>query len=224
MHLIENLKANMLINNDILESEKIIIDVQQKRITIGNCESMIIEIKIHQRKLFVRRNVISQIVNVISSEAYVKISYKIKDLLSNRDFLFESFSEVSISIYAHVIDVQTTDVIVRNESAKSMKISRNFKLEVTQKIQYDDCFYASQKHQLTIQIIKKNQMIENLKTELILEIVDRSRSSSKNSKMQIFVNQIDEKFEEKIFFDVIVFEDENEKQKFDKLINEFSEI
>jgi hypothetical protein len=42
--------------------------------------------------------------------------------------------------------------------------------------------------------------------------------------MQISVNQIDEKFEEKIFFDVIVFEDENEKQKFDKLINEFSKI
>ncbi len=171
-----------------------------------------------------RRNVISQIVNVISSKAYVKISYKIKDLLSNRDFLFESFSEVSISIYAHVIDVRTIDVIIRNESAKLIKISRNFKLEITQKIQYDDCFYASQKHQFTIQIFKKNQMIKNLKAELTLEIVDRSRSSSKNSKMQISVNQIDEKFEEKIFFDVIVFEDENEKQKFDKLINEFSKI
>jgi hypothetical protein len=134
MHLMKELKTNMLINNDILESEEIIIDVQQKRITIRNCESMIIEIKIHQREFFVRRNVINQFVNLISSEAYVKISYKIIELFSNRDFLFESSSEMSIFIYAHVIDVWTTDVIVRNESAKSMKISRNFKLEIAQKI------------------------------------------------------------------------------------------
>jgi hypothetical protein len=33
-----------------------------------------------------------------------------------------------------------------------------------------------------------------------------------------------EKFEKKISFEVIVYEDESEKQKFDRLINEFSEI
>jgi hypothetical protein len=67
-------------------------------------------------------------------------------------------------------------------------------------------------------------MIENLKADLILKVVDRSRSSSKNSKIRIVVDDINEKFEEKISFEVIVYEDENEKQKFDKLINEFSKI
>jgi hypothetical protein len=134
MHLVEKLKVNMLINNDIFESKDIIIDVQHKMTTIRNCDNLTIEIKIHQRESFVRRNVISQFVNIISSEAYVKISYKMKNLLSNRDFLFESFSEVSIFIYVYVIDARIIDVIVRNESAKSMKISRNFKLKITQKI------------------------------------------------------------------------------------------
>jgi hypothetical protein len=95
-----------------------------------------------------------------------------------------------------------------------MKISRN----------YNDCFYASQKHQLALQTFKKNRMIEDLKAELTLEVVNRSRSSSKNSKIEIFVDEINEKFEKKIFFDVIVFEDKSEKQKFDRLINEFSKI
>jgi hypothetical protein len=67
-------------------------------------------------------------------------------------------------------------------------------------------------------------MIESLKADLILKVVDRSRSSSKNSKIRIVADDIDEKFEEKISFEVIVYEDENEKQKFDRLINEFSKI
>jgi hypothetical protein len=140
MYLVKELKTNMLIENDIFESKRFIIDVQEKKTTIRSCQNLIIDVKIHQRESFVRRNVVNQFATVISSESFVKILYKIKDLSSNRDFLFESFSEVSVFIYAHVIDARTTEIIVRNESAKLMKISRNFKLDVAQEIQYDDCF------------------------------------------------------------------------------------
>ncbi len=226
MHLVKELKVNMLIDNDILESKNIVIDVQHKMTTIRSCENLTIEIKIHQRESFVRKKVINQFANVISSELYVKIPYKMKDLFSNRDFLFESFSEVSIFIYAHVIDARTTDVIVRNESAKSMKISRNFKLGVAQEIQNDDYFYVSQEHHLTLQTSKKNRIFEKLNVELTIENsnMNKSRSSSENSKVRIVVDEMIEKFEKKIFFEVIVFEDESEKQKFDRLINEFSKI
>jgi hypothetical protein len=213
----------MLIDNDILKSKEIIIDVQEKKTIIRNCQNLIIDVKIHQRESFVRRNVVNQFATVVSSESYVKILYKIKNLFSNRDFLFESSSEVSIFIYAHVIDARTIDVIVRNESTKSMKISKNFKLEVTQKIQYEDCFYASQKHQLTLQTSKKNSMTQKLKIDLTVE-ENRSRSSSKNSKIRVTADQMNEKSEEKISFEVTAFDDEYEKQKFDRLINEFSKI
>ncbi len=226
MHLIKNLKANMLIDNDILESKEIIINVQEKKTIIRNCQNLIIDVKIHQRESFVRRNVVNQFAIVISSESYVKILYKMKDLFSNRDFLFESFSEVSMLIYAHVIDVRIIDVIVRNESAKSMKISKNFKLEMTQKIQYDDCFHVSQEHHLTLQTFKKNSIFENLNVELMIENsnTNRSRSSLTNSKIRVVVDEMNEKFEKKISFEVIVYENESEKQEFDKLINEFSKI
>jgi hypothetical protein len=225
MHLVKKLKTNMLIENDILRFEEIIIDVQEKRIIIISCQNMIIEIKIHQKESFVRRNVINQYASIISSRSYVKILYKVKNLLSNRDFLFESSSSIFVFIYAHVINARTTKIIVRNEFSKFKKISSNFKLEIAQKIQYDDCFYASQKHQLTIQTSKKNFIIEELKAELILEEVDdRSRLSSENSKIRIFADEVDEKFEIKIFFEVIAFDDDIERHEFDKLINEFSTI
>ncbi len=124
MHLIKSLKANMLIDNDILRSKEIIIDVQEKKTIIRNCQNLIIDVKIHQRESFVRRNVVNQFAIVVSSKSYVKILYKIKNLFSNRDFLFESFSEVSIFIYAHVIDVRITDVIVATNQQNLWKFRR----------------------------------------------------------------------------------------------------
>jgi hypothetical protein len=46
MHLMKNLKANMLINNDILESKEIIIDVQDKKTIIDSCQSVMSHIRI----------------------------------------------------------------------------------------------------------------------------------------------------------------------------------
>ncbi len=123
IHLIENLKTNMLIKNDILESKDIIIDVQNKKTIIRNCQNIIMKIKIHQQELFVRRNVFNQFVNIISLESYAKISYKVKNLSANRDFLFELFSEVLISIYVYIINARIIEIIVCNKFSKLVKIS-----------------------------------------------------------------------------------------------------
>ncbi len=48
MHFVEELKINMFIENDILKLKEIIINVQQKKITIRNCENLVIDVKIHQ--------------------------------------------------------------------------------------------------------------------------------------------------------------------------------
>jgi hypothetical protein len=124
MHFVEELKINMFIKNDILESKEIIINVQQKRVTIRNCEHLIIDVKIYQRESFVRKNVISQFANIISSDSYAKISYKMKHLSTNRDFIFESFSEVSIFIYAHILMLESSRLLFTMNSQYSWKFQR----------------------------------------------------------------------------------------------------
>ena len=42
IHLINNLKAHMLLNNDIINSKKIILNVSQNKTYIGNCGVIII--------------------------------------------------------------------------------------------------------------------------------------------------------------------------------------
>ncbi len=50
IHSVENLKINMLIDNDILESKEITINVQSKKTIIRNCQNLIIDVNIHQRE------------------------------------------------------------------------------------------------------------------------------------------------------------------------------
>ncbi len=103
-----------------------------------------------------------------------------------------------------------------------MKISRNFKLEIAQKIQYEDCFYTLQEHHLILQILKKNRMIKTLRVKSIIE--SRSKSSLENSRVCVSAKEIDEKSKQKISFEITVYENDAKRQKFDKVINEFSDI
>ena len=43
LHLVDNLRANMLVGNDILGPEEIVINIYQKKATVGSC-GMTIEI------------------------------------------------------------------------------------------------------------------------------------------------------------------------------------
>jgi hypothetical protein len=65
-------------------------------------------------------------------------------------------------------------------------------------------------------------MIETLKVESIIE--SRSRSSLENSRVRVSAEVIDGKSEQKISFEITVYENDAERQKFDKVINEFSDI
>ena len=90
MHIIDNLRIKMLIENNIFELKDFIIDVTSKKTYINNCK---IEIKIfaHSRDEFIKRNIHIKATIMIFSHFNVILIIKIIDLSIDRDFLFESF-------------------------------------------------------------------------------------------------------------------------------------
>ncbi len=52
----------------------------------------------------------------------------------------------------------------------------------------------------------------------------RLRASSKNSRVRVFAKQVDDKFEQRIFFEITIYKNDVERQKFDRVINEFCDI
>ena len=134
IHLIKNLKINLLIENDILEFELIDISTFTNIAYIESCDvtiSIIINVKFRFQHMSV--HVLRTTSISFKSKRFLKIH---NIILSERNYLFESFVSVNFAIYAHVINSKTKSVLVRNDSENIITVSRNFRLNTLNEIDY----------------------------------------------------------------------------------------
>ena len=134
IHLIKNLKINLLIENDILELELIDISISTNIAYIESCDvtiSIIINVKFRFQHMSV--HVLRTTSISFKSKRFLKIH---NIILSERNYLFESFVSVNFAIYAHVINSKTKSVFVRNDSENIIIVSRNFRLNTLNKMNY----------------------------------------------------------------------------------------
>ena len=223
IYLIDDLKANLLIENDFLRFEEFIIDVNERKVTIANCD-VTINLFIKQRDLYVRRNIHVNHVVVISAEQEIAISIKFS-ISKNKDFLFKSSFKTNVTLYHHVIDFYTSEIIVKNDSLKSVKISKKFCLEMITEITYDDCFLMSsnESHMIITSSIS-NWIKKKFKTFTMLSAKFNkvvSAISSINSSYQI--DRVLSSFmkEVKLINDIMLCENQTAIQAYTKLVNEF---
>ena len=64
IHLVEGLRANLSIENDIISLENFIIDIEKKTMLIGSC-GIIVSISVRQRKQFLIRKLLTCELTVI---------------------------------------------------------------------------------------------------------------------------------------------------------------
>ena len=113
MHLIDNLKTNMLLSNDVIESEKIDVNISNKSIYIDSCE-IIVTLEIRTSRVIVQTSVHARKITVISSHSELIFSMHYTIVSFDRDYLFES-NELNLSLYAHLINSIFKHIVVCNE-------------------------------------------------------------------------------------------------------------
>jgi hypothetical protein len=161
VHLMNDLKANMLIDNDILESEEIFIDEVNSKATIASCNNMIISIEIRTLvKRMINKTLHARKFIVISSHSIIIISIHRSNLSLTRDFLFESFN-LNVFMYAHIIDTIIDVVMTKNDFSQSIKISRNTRLEMITKIHYLNVFHVDIDDQNIIDYVERKSVREH---------------------------------------------------------------
>jgi hypothetical protein len=142
VHLIDDFKVNMLIENDILDLEDIFINDVNNKVIIASCQHMIISIEIRTlTKEMINKVFNVRFITIISSYSMIIISIHHSNLSSNRNFLFES-ADLIISMYAHTLNNFISDVMIKNESSRSIKISRNARLKKIIEILYSNVFHV----------------------------------------------------------------------------------
>ena len=124
-HLIDNLKTNLLIENDVLNCELIDIFTFTNSTLIETCNVTILITT--QFKFISQIKFIHPIkINILAHSEIVIFIHRIT--IFDRDYMFE-FKIINLSIYAHIIDSNTITILIRNENDKLIHISKNFRLK-----------------------------------------------------------------------------------------------
>ena len=127
IHLIDNLKINMLLSNDVIESKKIDVSISNKSIYIDNYE-VIVSFEVRTSRVIVQTSVHARKITVISSHSELILSVHYTTVSFDRDYLFES-DELNFSLYAHLIDFNFKHIVVRNENNHAVHIFRNCRVD-----------------------------------------------------------------------------------------------
>lgn len=144
LHLIDGLKANILIGNNILALESFVLNVGLGHALVESC-GIKITIKTKQRGWFLRKRLFAEKNEVVLPRFEAIILLMLVPLSNDRDFLFNPTAQASLMLFAHIMHHDTKRVLVRNTSKWPLRISRCQKLGHIVDICYDNCFLTDAK-------------------------------------------------------------------------------
>ena len=151
-HIINNLKINIFMKNEIMNFEKIFVDFEKSIARINSCSVIVfIEIRIFNKIVF--KSIYLRKTITIFARSKVSILMHHFNVSNNRDFLFKFDEIFYLIVYVHMIDIIINVVILRNDFDKSIQISRNHRFNQFFELNFSNAF--------KIDVIEKND-IHNL--------------------------------------------------------------
>lgn len=151
VHIVDDLKAGILIGADILTPERMIIDFATQSIKIGSCRGMTVPMDSRARSEPVKRTVKSAARTTLAprTTAQVPVAYSGK-LPEDRDLLFEPQCSLPLGhaggVYAHMVDASFRAVQVRNDTDHTVVIPRKARLGKLGEYEQDGCFPIGAHH------------------------------------------------------------------------------
>ena len=141
LHLVEGLRANILIGNDMLAPESFVLNISLGHALVGSCGVKII-IRARQRGQFLKRKLLAEKDELILPRSETMIPLLPVPLPDDRDFLFHPTVQPSLTLFAHIMHHDTKKILVKNTFDRPLRISRRQKMGHVVDIWYDNCFLA----------------------------------------------------------------------------------
>jgi hypothetical protein len=146
-HVVNNLRAKFLMSMNILESEKIILNISRRKMILSLCENLKIDIRVISKlDSRVKRVILAERLVTVSIRTIVAVFIKMKNkTVSERDYLFQSVSrelnlESKNDVMTHTMNVDLAAVQICNVTNKSIVISRKTRLERLMKYEKHECY------------------------------------------------------------------------------------
>ena len=139
VYIVDDLKINIFIDNDIDDFENIIVFIEDRIAHIDNCD-VIVSLKVRIIEVVVAKSVHLRKTIMISSKT--KFSVEIHHLaVSNKKYLFELEEILNLIAYVHLMNAFIKTILFYNEFDISIQISRNHRLEKITEMNYFNVFY-----------------------------------------------------------------------------------
>ena len=139
IHLVKGLRANLLIGNNIMSPKAMVINPKKKTALIGVC-GVIIDVNTKQRGQFLAKRLLTSQESIISPCSEAMIFLMKLPLPDNRDFLFHPTPQANLTLYSHIMDYETTKILVRNTSDRLLRVPCRHKLGHLLDKAYKNCF------------------------------------------------------------------------------------
>jgi hypothetical protein len=150
-HVVDNLRAKFLMSMNILEFEKVIIDISRRKLIFSLCENLKVNMRITSKnESRMNKVILVERLVIISSKSVVSIFIKMKESFSDRDYLFQSISrELNLEsideIMIHIMTINLAAVQVCNVTNKSVIISRRARLKRLIDYEKHECYVTDAK-------------------------------------------------------------------------------
>ena len=152
IYIVNDFKIKVLININIMISEKISILTFQAKVEINNYNiNVFIDVRIRDR-VVVHLIYIKKFI-IISSHTQLTISIHYINLL-NRDFFFE-LDQLNFTLYAHFVDSSLHAILIKNESNQHVKIFKNLRLDTVQKANFDNYYYIISEKENVVEFVNR---------------------------------------------------------------------
>ena len=149
VHVVDKLRANMLMGNDMIVPHGIVLDPANHRMTIGECKNITARINAVARGTpLIQRTIRAGTTVTVppNSTTSIPVVYH-GSLPKDRDFLFEPkyYHDLGFEggVYAHVVDASISFVQLRNATDHPARINRRTKLGNVIEYAQDGCYLAS---------------------------------------------------------------------------------
>ena len=143
IHLVDELKAKMLVGMDIMKPEGIDVLSSRSVASISSCK-VDVPIELKPKGRAVRQPVHAKQSVVVPPRTQMLIPVHFTGPLpDSRDFLFEPDDESLLSLYAHLVDSSMSAVLARNDSDSAIQVPRNRRMGTVAEADFDSCYHVT---------------------------------------------------------------------------------
>lgn len=140
VHIVDELRANMLLGMDILVPEGAVIDLTNNILTLSKSEGIHIPVLVSPKDpINVNQLVRIEKPTVIPPRSLAQVPIRLvgKQRLPARDFLFEPNR---IGVYAHSVGLEFHSFQIRNDYSQPLRLSKNEKLGHVVEYEGEECY------------------------------------------------------------------------------------